>query len=66
LYSCLFLHLFTFWERSIDGIVVATLTLLFQAVVVILLVGRGSVSKASFSSAALQLRRVSNAPSDNQ
>ncbi|MCW5800449.1 MAG: conserved membrane protein of unknown function [Nitrospira sp.] len=66
LYSCIFLHLFTFWERSIDGIVVATLTLLSQAVVVILLVGGRSLPKESFLHDALQLRQASNGPSGNK
>lgn len=39
LYSFLFMHLFTFWERSIDGVVVAILTLLCEASVLILLMG---------------------------
>ncbi|MCS6316536.1 MAG: oligosaccharide repeat unit polymerase [Nitrospira sp.] len=39
LYSCLFIHLFTFWERSIDGIVVATLILLCESSMLILLMG---------------------------
>ncbi|ULA68249.1 MAG: conserved membrane protein of unknown function [Nitrospira sp.] len=66
LYSCLFLHLFTFWERSIDGIVVATLMLLFQGAVVILLVGGPSVPKRSSFPEIIPLCRVSKAPRDNQ
>lgn len=39
LYSCLFPHLFTFWERSIDGVIVAMLTLFCEAAVLIWLMG---------------------------
>lgn len=66
LYSCLFLHLFTFWERSIDGIVVATLTLLFQAVVVILLAGGRSLPKKSLVNEVVQWRQASKGPIGNQ
>lgn len=49
LYSALFMHLFTFWERSIDGIVVATGTLFCEAVLLILLMG-GEASQRDKSS----------------
>lgn len=47
LYSCLFIHLFTFWERSIDGVIVAVLTLLCEASVLILLMGGSSPPRYS-------------------